>query len=53
MNSAGVPVEESVEAIRAAARTKGMRSLHEEGEKLVAVGLCTPAEIERVVQGAL
>lgn len=38
--------------MRAAARAAGMRSLRDEGERLVEAGRSTLAEVERVVQGA-
>jgi general secretion pathway protein E len=39
--------------LRAAARASGMRTLREEGERLIAAGETTPIEVERVVQGAV
>jgi general secretion pathway protein E len=38
--------------LRAAARRKGMRTLKEEGDRLVAQGVTTPLEVERVIEGA-
>jgi general secretion pathway protein E len=38
--------------LRAAARATGMRTLREEGQRLIAAGETTQVEVERVVQGA-
>jgi len=44
---------EPAAAIRAAARAGGMRTLEEEGERLIAGGLTTREEVVRVVQGVV
>jgi general secretion pathway protein E len=38
--------------IRNAARAKGMKTLREEGERMVGEGVTTPVELERVIQGS-
>jgi general secretion pathway protein E len=45
--------EADLNDLRAAARAGGMRTLREEGERLIAAGETTPVEVERVVQGAV